>query len=178
MLNPHGIDTRDMRTLRLPRPAEKRLHPRQQEDTIQAVGRRCRWGGMSILVAVFVGALAGAVAAENHTFNDPAAQLLGALAMFALIVVGAIIAATGFNERSNQPLRAMTRLEVVQHGENTERLETLLKQADDISDQLGNLTERLAAVERVVGKVPEYSKAILDGIELGRGTGGNVLGPE
>lgn len=169
----HGTDTRDMIALRRVHPAEEQLDPKHREDAIQTTGRRCRWGGMSILVAVFVGALSAAIAAEQRSFTDPAAQLFAAMGMFALIVVGAIIAAAGFNERNNQPLRAMTRLEVVQSSENTERLELLLKRVDDLADGQRDLTGRLVAVEQVIGKVPEYSKAIIDGIELGRGLGGD-----
>ena len=184
MLNPHGqrdplgTDTLDMIALRRPHPAERRLDPQYREDAIQTTGRRCRWGGMGILAAVFLGALACAVAAESRTFNDAAAQLLAAMSMFALIVVGAIIAAAGFNERNNQPLRAMARLELRQTSENTERLELLQKRADDIADQISELTERVAAVEKVVSKVPEYGKAIMDGFELGRGNGGDVIGSD
>lgn len=168
----HGATTLDILALGHTHPAEQQLHPREREDASQAAGQRQRRLGASILVGAIVTALACAVIAEGQVFHNGNAQIFAGLGMFACIAIGAIIFAAGVNERREQHLRAMMRLVVTQSGKNTEQLELLVEMVNASTERLALIEEHLINLEQIVGNVPGYGEAIMDGIALGRGLSG------
>lgn len=133
--------------------------------------------------------------------QEPARFAFTLLNLFALFALGAGLLFLGLAEKLGQPGRAAVRQTARIAPENAVRLEKaesrmaamerLLSQvlvetqangrlarelSKDGLDVLKQHGERIAGLEKVVERVPLYSEAVLDGIDLGRGVGGGNEG--
>lgn len=131
-----GGDTRDLRALRQPHPAERGLAPEDLEDATRRFGRRCRRWGLGTLGAAGTAALIIAIVADLRLFRTPAGMLFAVVGLFAIISGATIITAFGFAERLHRPMRTLLRKSISgdqRRGQRLDRIETAIK---DIADQM------------------------------------------
>src|SRR5690349_16248409 len=96
-----GADTRDLRALGQPHPAETGLQPDETDTNTRRIGRRCRRIGLTTLAATYAGTFITAIAADNYQmFHQPEAQLFAVLGLVTAIVIGAVFLAVGLHERN------------------------------------------------------------------------------
>ncbi len=176
-----GDDTRDLRTLHEPHPAETGLPADDTETGIRRWSNRLFWTGLAILALEYVGSLAIAVIAENGGgLNDPDAQMFGTLA-----AIGLVAAALGFIllaglERLGRQSRALMRRAVVRAETNAGIGEANAKQISELAEQvavnnrlaaegivtLSTIEKRLVVLEAGVAAVPDFANGLAKGAQV------------
>ncbi len=156
--------TEDLLALHQPHPAEQAIPIDEREDHTRHFGKVCLGGGLTIGILNIVGSLSATIATESRLVpKTPAGAMLSTVAFVAITAIAAALIVIGGIERLNRPHRSAVRQALA----GCSRVEDRLRL---VAEQVAPLPGRLAAIERVIDKVPQYPEAVLDGIDLARGS--------
>lgn len=159
MNNDLGGDSRDLRALGIPEPAEMHLQTRDRETRIRRTDRWALISGVTIIVGALLGSTGLAVATDGPTFHNPIAQMYGILTLVTLVAAGAILIAIGATGRRQRLERAMMRELMRKTQGNVERL-------DVVMGIVAAIPGRLDAVEQALDDVPNYGKGVIEGVQM------------
>ncbi len=161
-----GGDSRDLRALGQPNPAERGIPWQEREDAVQRRGTQQTIAGTVTLVATYLLYMAGAVATNNETADTETAGLLMVLAFTTTQMVGAVLLAFGMLERHNRPYRVHLRRMVESAEEAAASAHTMTALAGPASTQLKAIHEALAGLNERIDKMPGYGQGVMDGATL------------
>lgn len=128
----------------------------EQETATQRTGRLYRTGGLTLLIGALVFALVAALLAEGQIFTRPAAQILAALAAFALITIGSVYLSAGIVERRTQDHRALLRHMLAAEVDRATEHAAQHQQLDEMQEHVeAELAEIREAITVIAAQIPE-----------------------
>ncbi|GIM89712.1 hypothetical protein Ato02nite_015050 [Paractinoplanes toevensis] len=149
------------------------------ERRTQRFGRRCFWTGIALVFTMFLVCLAAAIISDQQVYESRAAQLFGVLSIIPLMLLGAALILLGGIEHLQRSVRS-TQIDILAAEDRNrilierltvdtdERFDVVMGILGPVAGELNRSAELLEKIEVAIAKVPDHSKAIMDGIELGR----------